>query len=129
MDYQDFTVISRAEGGEFHCRFRTLTRGIAPRHSDTADIQFMVGGKAVTVALPMTAFTDFRERHGRVITDLESIQVAGRILKDFIEREILPEDRCLTPSHEQALHIAEILTGAKSENSRLGPRMVQKAAR
>ena len=47
-----------------------------------------------------------------MITDAESIRIAGKILRDLLEQEVLPDDRMLTPSVERTLRIAESLTGA-----------------
>ena len=69
------------------CNFHTLTTGIAPRHSDTVDVKFMIGGCAVVVALPHRAFAEFKKTSGRPLTDREAIDAAGYILKALIERE------------------------------------------
>ena len=91
MSYSSFQAASgqAAPGGaqqRLDCNFHTLTTGIAPRHSDTVDVKFMIDGRAVVVALPHKAFAEFKKTSGRPLTDREAIDAAGYILKALIER-------------------------------------------
>lgn len=107
MGYEDFTVASPLDGAVYHCRFRNIVTGIAPRHSDTVDVQFFVNGKACTVALAHPAFAMFKERTGRPLTDADAIQMAGLFLKELIERGESWEGTLLPVSVAQTLRLAQ----------------------
>jgi len=106
MDYQQFSVTSAVDKTQYECQFRTLITGIAPRHSDTADVKFMVNGKPVVVALPLVAFSLFREHTGETLTDAEVIQIAAEILKESLEKEGLGEDRMVVPTGQRTVDLA-----------------------
>ena len=107
MSYEDFTVASPLDGGSCHCRFRNIMTGITPRHSDSVDVCFLVDGKALYIALPHPAFAAFKQRTGRVLTDADSIQMAGLFLKGLIERGERPDEAYIPVSVDQTLQLAQ----------------------
>lgn len=86
MSYTSFQIGPAGSPQKYDCNFHTLTTGIAPRHSDTVDVKFMVGGHPVVVALPHQAFAEFKLSAHRPLTDREAIEAAGFVLKSLIER-------------------------------------------
>jgi hypothetical protein len=86
MSYTSFQATPAGSKQVFDCSFHTLATGIAPRHSDTVDVKFMIGGKAIVIALPHRQFAAFKKAAGRPLSDREAIQAAGYILKALIER-------------------------------------------
>jgi hypothetical protein len=86
MSYASFQATPSGSNQVYECSFHTLTTGIAPRHSDTVDVKFLVGGHAVVVALPHRAFADFKGSAHRALTDREAVEAAGYLLKSLIER-------------------------------------------
>jgi hypothetical protein len=107
MAYDDFTVTSPLDGATYHCRFHNLMTGIAPRHSDSVDVRFLVNGKPFAVALAHAAFAIFQQRTGRKLTDTDSIQMAGLFLKGLLERDVRLEDTFLPVSVDQTLVLAQ----------------------
>jgi hypothetical protein len=107
MAYEDFTVISPLDGAAYHCRFRNIMTGIAPRHSDSVDVCFLINGKAVFVALAHPAFAAFKQRTGRTLTDSDSIQMAGLFLKGLFERGERPDETYIPVSVDQTLELAQ----------------------
>ena len=107
MDHEEFSVISPLDGKTYQCRFHTLATGIAPRHSDTVDVKFLVNGKGVVIALPHSAFAEYRRRTGRGFTDADAIRIAALFLKELLERGERVEAPFLTPSPQQALELAQ----------------------
>ena len=83
--YEDFQVTDRWTGEELHCVWKANIVAIATRHADAVDIVFNVNGRAVTIALPCTAWVEQKKRAGKVITDRIAVQVAGRYLKQLVE--------------------------------------------
>jgi hypothetical protein len=82
-----FDVTSRLTDHAYHCRFSHLWNGIATRHSDTVDTKFLVDGKGSIVGLAHTAFIDFREKHGRDLSDREASYIAAHYLREQLEQE------------------------------------------
>ena len=110
MDYTDFTV--RVPNGEtWHCRFHTRSVGIATRSSDSVDVRFLVNGKPVAIALPNSAFAIFRHRSGLVLTDADSIQMAGLFLKTLVERGERIEESVVSVTVDQTLALAQQIRG------------------
>jgi len=112
MSYEEFSVVSGVDGKRYDCRFYTLMTAISPRHSDTVDVKFLVNGKPVVMALPHTAFAEYRHRTGSPLTDVKAIQIAGLFLKERLEKEGLEEDRLLAPSTQQTLDLAAAIQSA-----------------
>ncbi len=107
MGYEDFSVKSPLDGGTHHCRFRNLMTGIAPRHSDSVDVWFLVNGKPYSIALAHPAFAEFKRRTGRTLTDADSIQMAGLFLKNLLERGERLEDSIVPVSFQATLDLAQ----------------------
>lgn len=84
-----FDVESKLTGKIYNCRFSHMWNGIATRHADTIDTKFFLDdqGDAVVVGLAHTAFTAFREKTGRDLTDREASYVAAEYLRERLEEE------------------------------------------
>jgi hypothetical protein len=98
-----FEVRSPLTGDTFHCRFSHIHNGIAPRHSDTVDAQFLVEGRGVLVGLAHTAFVAFRERAGRDLTDREASYVAAAFLAERLEQA--DEHPIFNVAHDDVLRL------------------------
>ena len=107
MTYEDFTVTSPQDGSIYHCRFRNLATGIAPRHCDSVDVWFLVNGKPHAIALLHPAFALFQQRTGRGLTDKDSIQMAGLFLKGLLERGERLEETYIPVTFDQTLELAQ----------------------
>jgi hypothetical protein len=107
MAYEDFTVTSPLDGSATHCRFRNIMTGIAPRHSDSVDVIFLVNGKPLSIALAHPAFALFKQRTGRNLTDSDSIQMAGLFLKGLVEQGERLEGPFVPVSVDQTLALAQ----------------------
>lgn len=82
-----FEVTSRLSGQTYQCRFSHMWNGVATRHSDTIDTKFFVDGGAHVIGLAHTAFVNFRDKHGRDLTDREASFVAAEYLRERLEEE------------------------------------------
>ena len=105
MEYEDFSVSSQLDGKVYRCRFRHLRTGISLRHSDTVDVQFLVNGKGITIALPHAAFADRRMQTGIGPTDRDAIEIAGLALNDILERGEWTEAPLLALSPEETMAV------------------------
>jgi hypothetical protein len=83
--YEDFKVKDRWTGEELQCKWKANIVAIATRHADAVDVRFDVSGRAVWIALPCTAWTEYKNRTGHAITDYLTAQIAGHYLKQSIE--------------------------------------------
>jgi hypothetical protein len=83
--YESFRAIDRWSKQEVHCIYQALIVAIATRHADAVDINFLVGGRPVSVALPLPAWNEYQSRTGKVITDKLAIEIAGHYLKTALE--------------------------------------------
>jgi hypothetical protein len=83
--YDDFHVTDRWTGEALHCRWKANIVAIATRHADAVDIRYDVNGRPMWIALPCTAWVEYKRRTGRAITDQLAAQIAGRYLKQSIE--------------------------------------------
>ena len=81
--------------------------GIAPRHSDSLDVCFLLDGKMVYVALAHPAFAIFKQRTGRQLTDADTVQMAGLFLKKVLERGERPDAKFIPASVDQTLELAQ----------------------
>jgi len=60
---------------------------IATRHADAVDVCFEANGRrSLWVALPLEAWKKHKSLTGKVITDRIAAQIAGRFLKESIEK-------------------------------------------
>jgi hypothetical protein len=82
-----FDVTSTLTGQSYQVRFSHLWNGIATRHSDSVDTQFLVDGRAAIVGLAHTGFVHFRARAGRGLTDREASFVAAEYLRERLQEE------------------------------------------
>jgi len=82
-----FEVTSKLTGRVFQCRFSHMWNGIATRHADTIDTKFFVDGDALVVGLAHTAFTKFRAKTGRDLSDREASFVSAEYLRERLEEE------------------------------------------
>jgi hypothetical protein len=83
--YQDFHAVDRWTKRNVHCIYRALIVAIATRHADAVDIKFLVDGRTVWIALPHTAWVEYKTRTGKMITDSLAIEIAGHYLKTALE--------------------------------------------
>jgi hypothetical protein len=84
-----FNVESKLTGKAYHCRFSHMWNGIATRHADTIDTKFFFDddGNACVVGLAHTAFTAFRDKTSRDLTDREASFIAAEFLRERLEEE------------------------------------------
>jgi hypothetical protein len=83
--YQDFHVVDRWTKNQVHCVYQSLIVAISTRHADAVDINFLVDGRPVSVALPHPAWVEYRKRTGKLITDALAVEIAGHYLKTALE--------------------------------------------
>jgi len=83
--YRDFHAFDRWTRKQVHCLYQALIVAVATRHADAVDIKFLVDGRPVWVALPLVAWTEYKTRTGKIITDPMAIDIAGHYLKTALE--------------------------------------------
>jgi len=83
--YRDFHAQDRWTKKQAHCIYQALIVAVATRHADAVDIKFLVEGRPVWVALPLVAWTEYKKRTGKTITDPLAIAIAGHYLKMALE--------------------------------------------
>lgn len=83
--YRDFYAFDRWTKKQVHCLYQALIVAVSTRHADAVDIKFLVGGHPVWVALPLPAWTEYKKRTGKTITDPLAIAIAGNFLKTALE--------------------------------------------
>lgn len=83
--YRDFHAFDRWTKKQVHCIYQALIVAVATRHADAVDIKFLVDGRPVWVALPLVAWTEYKKRTGKIITDPLAIAIAGHFLKTALE--------------------------------------------
>lgn len=66
---------------QVHCLYQALVVAVATRHADAVDIKFLVDGRPVWIALPLVAWTQYKKRTGKTITDPLAVAIAGHFLK------------------------------------------------
>jgi len=109
--FTNFTATDRWTRKPVHCLYQALIVAIATRHADAVDIKFLVDGRPVWVALPHTAWVEYKKRTGKAITDALSKEIAGHFLKTALEsgEGVGREMYALTP--EQTLqHLEAVVT-------------------
>jgi hypothetical protein len=82
-----FDVPSKVTDYRYRCHFSHCFNGIATRHSDTMDCQFVVDGKGVLLGLAHPGFVAFREKAGRNLSDREASYIAAEYLRERLEQE------------------------------------------
>ncbi|MEY2412897.1 MAG: hypothetical protein QOD84_1503 [Acidobacteriaceae bacterium] len=83
--YQNFTALDRWTKKNVHCVYQALIVAIATRHADAVDIKFLVDGRPLWIALPLPAWTEYKNRTGKMITDPLAVEIAGHYLKTALE--------------------------------------------
>ena len=83
--YENFKAIDRWSKKEVHVVYQALIVAIATRHADAIDLKFLVDGRPVWVALPHSAWVEYKNRTGKVITDALAIEISGHFLKKALE--------------------------------------------
>lgn len=83
--YRDFHAFDRWTKKQVHCIYQALIVAVATRHADAVDIKFLVDGRPVWVALPLVAWTEYKKRTGKIITDPLAIAIAGHFLRTALE--------------------------------------------
>lgn len=83
--YRDFQALDRWTKKQVHCLYQALIVAVATRHADAVDIKFLVDGRAVWVALPLAAWSDYKKTTGMTMTDPMAIAIAGHFLKTSLE--------------------------------------------
>jgi hypothetical protein len=83
--FDNFEANDRWTRKTVHCIYQALIVAIATRHADAIDIKFIVDGRPVWVALPLLAWTEYKQRTGKVITDPLAVEIAGHFLKTALE--------------------------------------------
>jgi hypothetical protein len=83
--YEDFRAMDHWTGEELHCVWKGNIVAIATRHADAVDIRFSVNDRPLWIAMPLTAWVEFKKRSGNAITDYLAAQIAGHFLKQSIE--------------------------------------------
>jgi hypothetical protein len=84
--YEDFHANDPFSGEDLHCRWTGNVVAIATRHADAVDVRFSVNDRSVWIAIPCTAWVDYKQRTGHIITDRLAAQCAGRFLQQAIEQ-------------------------------------------
>jgi len=110
--FEEFQVGQQNGAGPIHCRFHSIVVGIAPRHSDSVDVKFLVEGRPVIVALPHLAIAEYNRSRGVKLTDLDIIQMAGLFLKRLLERGEALREPYISPSREEALDLARAIVNS-----------------
>jgi hypothetical protein len=98
-----FDVQSKLTGNNYRCRFSHMWNGIATRHADTIDTKFFVEDGALVVGLAHTAFTAFRDKTGRDLTDREASFIAAEFLRERLEEE--DERKLYDVPHDEVLRL------------------------
>ncbi len=83
--FADFTATDRWTKKEVHCVYQALIVAIATRHADAVDVKFLVDGKTVWVALPHSAWVEYKKRTGKAITDSLAVEIAGHYLQSALK--------------------------------------------
>jgi len=83
--YENFHAVDRWTKRQVHCVYQALIVAISTRHADAIDIKFLVDGRPVWVALPHTAWVEYNQRTGEMITDPLAVEIAGHYLKTALE--------------------------------------------
>src|SRR5579862_2280427 len=101
-----FEVVSKLTGHVYQVRFSHIWNAIATRHSDTIDAKFTTDGLGRIVGLAHGAFVEFREKHGRDVTDREASFVAAEYLRERLEEE--DERPLYDVPHEEVRRLIEL---------------------
>lgn len=109
--YRDFNALDRWTRKQVHCLYQALIVAVATRHADAVDIKFLVDGRPVWVALPLAAWTEYKKRVGKTITDSLAIEIAGRFLRGALESGEGVGREMYSLTVDQTLHYLEAVVG------------------
>jgi hypothetical protein len=116
--YEDFHVADRWSGEDLHCRWKGTIVAIATRHADAVDLRFDVNGRPLWIALPLDAWTQQKQRSGKVITDQLAAQIAGRYLKQLVEEGYDSRREIYTMTVPEVLdHLDAVVAEAKEQGA------------
>ena len=116
--YEDFHVADRWSGEDLHCRWKGTIVAIATRHADAVDLRYDVNGRPLWIALPLDAWTQQKQRSGKVITDQLAAQIAGRFLRQLIQEGSDSRREIYTMTVPQVLsHLDAVVAEAKAQGS------------
>lgn len=114
--FTDFTATDRWTRKPVHCIYQCLIVAIATRHADAVDIKFLVDGHPVWVALPHTAWVEYKTRTGTSITDALAKEIAGHYLKTALESgEGLGREMYSLTVDETLKHLAAVVAESSAE--------------
>ena len=72
--FDNFQASDRWTKKTVHCIYQALIVAIATRHADAIDVKFIVDGRPVWVVLPLPAWSEYKKRTGKIITDFPTSQ-------------------------------------------------------
>jgi hypothetical protein len=113
--FEDFTATDRWTKKPVHCVYQALIVAIATRHADAVDVKFLVDGRTVWVALPHTAWVEYKNRTGKSITDSLAIEIAGHYLKAALQAgEGLGRDMYSLTIEETLAHLEAVVSAMQA---------------
>jgi hypothetical protein len=109
--FESFTATDRWTKKQVHCVYQALIVAIATRHADAVDVQFLVDGRKVWVALPHPAWVEYKKRTGKIITDSLAVEIAGHYLKRALQSgEGLGREMYSLTVEETLAHLEAVVT-------------------
>ncbi|MFB3825873.1 MAG: hypothetical protein ACE15B_03855 [Bryobacteraceae bacterium] len=107
LNFRDF------QAGPYQVRFGGLQTGIAPRHSDTVDVRFLLeregARESKTIAMPHAGLVALSRQQGRALADPWCARIAAVHLREMIETGADMEKPLVTLSEEDLeRHAAEV---------------------
>lgn len=106
--YDDFQVTDRWTKKPLHCVYQALVAAISTRHADAIDVKFLCGGRPVWIAMPHTAWVEYKQQTGKDLNDQITVQAAGHYLKTAIEEGLD------TSREMHALDVSDVLRHVKA---------------
>jgi hypothetical protein len=117
--YRDFHAWDRWTKKQVHCMYQALIVAVATRHADAVDIKYLVDGRPVWVALPLTAWNEYKQQTGKTITDPLAIDIAGHFLKTALESgEGVGREMYSLTVAQTVLHLEAVVNQAEPANIR-----------
>jgi len=99
--------------------YQALIVAVATRHADAVDIKYLVDGRPVWVALPLTAWNEYKQQTGKTITDPLAIDIAGHFLKTALESgEGVGREMYSLTVAQTVLHLEAVVNQAEPANIR-----------
>jgi hypothetical protein len=113
--FTDFTATDRWTKKPVHCLYQSLIVALATRHADAVDVNFLVDGHPVSVALPHPAWVEYKKRTGKMITDSLAKEIAGHFLKTALESgEGLGREMYSLTIDQTLHHLQGVVSGVES---------------